>query len=39
LALQERITAAELEDPDTLARIAEAAQLSPEEAKQRYRPL
>ena len=39
LALQERITAADLDDPDTLARIAAAAGLSPEEAKQRYQPL
>jgi 6-phosphofructokinase 1 len=38
-ALQERITAADLEDPEMLGRIAKAANLSAEEAKQRYRPL
>ena len=39
LALQERITAEDLEDEDTLAAIAAAANLTPEEAKQRYAPL
>ena len=39
LALQERITTADLEDEATLARIATAANLTPEEAKQRYWPL
>jgi 6-phosphofructokinase 1 len=36
LALQDRITAEDLADPDTLAAIAAAANLGPEEAKQRY---
>jgi 6-phosphofructokinase len=39
LALQERITTGDLEDEATLARIAAAASLTPEEAKQRYWPL
>jgi 6-phosphofructokinase len=39
LALQERITTGDLEDEATLARIAAAANLTPEEAKQRYWPL
>ncbi|MDH3521062.1 MAG: 6-phosphofructokinase [Myxococcales bacterium] len=38
LALQERITAEDLADPERLAAIAAAAQLSPEEAKRRYAP-
>ena len=38
LSLQERITAEDLADPDTLAAIAKAAGLSPEEARQRYAP-
>jgi 6-phosphofructokinase 1 len=37
LALQDRITAEDLEDPASLAAIAQAANLSPEEAKERYR--
>ncbi len=36
LALQDRITAEDLADPGTLAALAAAANLSPEEAKQRY---
>jgi 6-phosphofructokinase len=39
LALQERITAADLADAQTLAAIAKAAKLSPEQARERYRPL
>ncbi len=39
LALQERITAEDLADPATLAAIAAAAHLAPEEARERYRPL
>ncbi len=39
LALQERVTAADLADPDTLAAIAAAAGLSPTEAAERYAPL
>jgi len=39
LALQERITAEDLADEKMLARIAEAAHLTPEEAKRRYAPL
>jgi 6-phosphofructokinase 1 len=39
LALQERIFAADLEDPKRLAAIAAAAKLAPEAAKQRYAPL
>jgi len=39
LALQERITAEDLADDAMLARIAKAANLSPDEAKQRYSPL
>ena len=36
LALQERITAADLADAGTLAALARAAKLSPEETKARY---
>lgn len=39
LALQERITAADLADEATLAAIARVARLSPAEAKERYAPL
>ena len=39
LALQERVTEADLADPAVLAAIAKAARLSPEAARQRYRPL
>ncbi len=39
LALQERVTAADLADADTLAAIAAAAGLSPREAAERYAPL
>jgi 6-phosphofructokinase 1 len=39
LALQERITARDLEDPTLLAAIAKAANLGPEDAKRRYTPL
>ena len=39
LALQERVTAEDLADAKTLAAIAKAAKLSPEEARKRYRPL
>ena len=39
LALQERITAEDLADEKTLAAIAETANLSPDEARKRYRPL
>ncbi|HKA13723.1 MAG TPA: 6-phosphofructokinase [Myxococcota bacterium] len=39
LALQERVTAEDLSDADTLAAIAAAAKLPPEEARRRYRPL
>ena len=35
-ALQERISAEDLEDPARLASIAEAAKLSPDEARERY---
>lgn len=38
LALQERITAEDLADPETLAALAVAANLSPEETKLRYAP-
>jgi 6-phosphofructokinase 1 len=38
LALQERIFSEDLEDPERLARIAEAAHLSPDEARERYAP-
>jgi ATP-dependent phosphofructokinase / diphosphate-dependent phosphofructokinase len=38
-ALQERVEADDLEDPQRLAAIAAAAKLSPEEAKARYAPL
>jgi 6-phosphofructokinase 1 len=37
-ALQERILAEDLEDPARLALIAEAANLSPDEARERYAP-
>ena len=39
LALQERVTAADLADPKRLAAIAKAANLAPEGAAERYRPL
>jgi len=39
LALQSRVTAADLADADRLAAIAAAAGLSPTEARQRYAPL
>ncbi len=39
LALQERVTAEDLADPETLASIAAAARLSPEQARERYRSL
>ena len=39
LALQERVTAADLADAKTLAAIAKAAKLTPEQARERYRPL
>jgi len=39
LALQERITAEDLADDAVLAKIAAAAKLSPDEARERYRPL
>jgi ATP-dependent phosphofructokinase / diphosphate-dependent phosphofructokinase len=39
LALQERVTAEDLADPQTLASIAAAARLSPEQARERYRSL
>jgi 6-phosphofructokinase len=39
LALQERVTSQDLDDPEQLAAIAKAANLSPEEAKTRYAPL
>jgi 6-phosphofructokinase 1 len=39
LALQERITERDLEDDAMLSRIAEAAHLSPAEARRRYAPL
>jgi 6-phosphofructokinase 1 len=38
-ALQVRIEESDLADPQTLHTIAETARLSPEEAKERYRPL
>ncbi|MGH0032412.1 MAG: 6-phosphofructokinase [Myxococcota bacterium] len=38
LALQDRVTAEDVADPDTLAAIAAAANLSPEEAAERYAP-
>jgi 6-phosphofructokinase 1 len=38
-ALQVRIEDSDLADPQTLHTIAETARLSPEEAKERYRPL
>jgi 6-phosphofructokinase 1 len=38
LALQERITASDLADAGTLAALARAAKLSPEETKARYTP-
>jgi 6-phosphofructokinase 1 len=39
LALQGRITAADLADPSRLEAIAKAARLSPEEARARYAPV
>jgi 6-phosphofructokinase 1 len=39
LALQERVTAEDLADEKTLAAMAAAANLSPEQARERYRPL
>ena len=36
LALQDRVTASDLENPDVVAALAEAANLSVDEAKQRY---
>ena len=39
LALQERVTAADLADPQTLAALAAAAKLSEKEAAERYAPL
>ena len=39
LALQERVTAEDLADAKTLSAIAKAAKLSPEQARERYRPL
>ena len=39
LALQERITAEDLADETVLASIAAAAKLTPDEARERYRPL
>jgi 6-phosphofructokinase len=39
VALQERVTAADLADAKTLAAIAAAAKLAPEQARERYRPL
>jgi ATP-dependent phosphofructokinase / diphosphate-dependent phosphofructokinase len=39
LALQERVTAEDLADAKTLAAIAKAAGLTPEQARERYRPL
>jgi 6-phosphofructokinase 1 len=38
LALQDRVTASDLEDPEIVAALAQAANLSPEETKRRYRP-
>jgi len=38
LALQERIRSEDLADPATLAGLARAAKLSPEETKARYTP-
>ncbi len=38
-ALQVRVEESDLTDPEKLGAIAETARLSPEEAKQRYRPL
>jgi 6-phosphofructokinase 1 len=39
VALQERVTAADLADPATLATLAKTANLSPDEVKKRYAPL
>jgi 6-phosphofructokinase 1 len=39
LALQTRVTSEDLADPTRLAAIAEAARLTPEEARERYAPL
>jgi len=38
LALQDRVTASDLEDPEIVAALAKAANLPPEEAKRRYQP-
>jgi len=38
-ALQERVEREDLEDPKRLEAIANAAKLSPDEAKRRYAPL
>lgn len=38
LALQERVTAQDLAEPDVLSAIAQAAGLSPEQAQERYAP-
>jgi 6-phosphofructokinase 1 len=38
-ALQVRIEESDLSDPEKLAALAESARLSPQEAKERYRPL
>jgi 6-phosphofructokinase 1 len=37
-AMQVRVEGADLEDPKTLARLAEAAHLEPAQVKQRYAP-
>ena len=39
LALQERVTAQDLDDPERLAALAASANLSPEETRSRYAPL
>ncbi|NRA07002.1 MAG: 6-phosphofructokinase [Myxococcales bacterium] len=39
LALQERVTAQDLDDPERLAALAASANLSPEETRRRYAPL
>jgi len=39
LALQERVTAQDLDDPECLAALAASANLSPEETRSRYAPL
>ena len=38
-ALQVRVESADLEDPERLAAIAAAANLTADQARQRYRPL